>query len=98
MERETGRVDIEALVPSWIIYSEGGRRTQLDLAIKRVIDIVASLILLLVTLPLMAVAALLVGLTSKGPVLFRQTRVGQFGNDFQLLKFRSMRAEMGRRE
>lgn len=93
MERETGRVDIDALVPSWLIYSEGARRTRLDLAVKRVIDVVASLILLAVTLPIMVIAAVLVGFTSKGPVLFRQARVGQYGQVFQLMKFRSMRAD-----
>lgn len=93
MERETGRVDIDALVPSWLIYSEGARRTRLDLAVKRIIDLVASLILLVVTMPIMLVAAVLVGVTSKGPVLFRQTRVGQYGQVFQLMKFRSMRAD-----
>lgn len=93
MERETGRVDIDALVPSWLIYSEGARRTRLDLAVKRIIDLVASLILLVVTMPIMMVAAVLVGVTSKGPVLFRQARVGQYGQVFQLTKFRSMRAD-----
>lgn len=93
MERETGRVDIDALVPSWLIYSEGARRTRLDLGVKRLIDLVASLILLVVTMPIILLAAVLVGVTSKGPILFRQARVGQYGQVFQLMKFRSMRAD-----
>lgn len=93
MERETGRVDIEALVPSWLIYSDGAGRTQLDVVLKRTIDIVASLILLAVTLPFIIVAGILVGLTSRGPILFKQDRVGQYGKIFRLLKLRTMRID-----
>lgn len=93
MERETGRVDIDALVPSWLIYSEGGRRTQIDRFVKRIIDISASLILLTVALPFIVVAGILVFLTSRGPVLFRQERVGRYGKVFSLLKLRTMRVD-----
>lgn len=93
MERETGRVDIDALVPSWLIYSEGGRRTRLDALVKRTIDLSASLILLAVALPFIVVAGILVFLTSRGPVLFKQDRVGRYGKVFSLLKLRTMRVD-----
>lgn len=60
------------------------------LVLKRTIDIVGSLVLILVSLPFCALIALAVKLTSKGPILFRQQRVGQHGRQFTFLKFRSM--------
>jgi lipopolysaccharide/colanic/teichoic acid biosynthesis glycosyltransferase len=57
---------------------------------KRLLDIVASLAGLVITSPLLALSALLVRLTSRGPVLFRQTRVGYYGRRFTLYKFRTM--------
>lgn len=62
----------------------------LDHLAKRAIDVVASLILLLFLSPVLALAALTIKLTSKGPVIFRQERIGQFGKPFSFLKFRSM--------
>ena len=67
-----------------------GRRRQSGLLAKRVLDVLGSAVILLVFLPLLAVIALAVKLTSKGPVLFRQTRVGQYGRNFVLYKFRTM--------
>lgn len=59
---------------------------------KRLLDLVASAVGLVVTSPLMLVAALAVRLESPGPVIFRQERIGQFGKPFEILKFRTMRA------
>jgi lipopolysaccharide/colanic/teichoic acid biosynthesis glycosyltransferase len=61
-----------------------------QLALKRVIDVVASAVLLLLTLPVLLVIAVAIKLTSKGPVLFEQERLGQFGARFKCLKFRTM--------
>lgn len=68
----------------------GSRRTKFDVGAKRLLDIVGSLIALLLALPAMLLIALAVKLTSKGPVLFRQVRLGQQGKKFTFLKFRSM--------
>jgi sugar transferase (PEP-CTERM system associated) len=94
LERETGRVDLDTVNPSWLIFSDGfssGR--MLSSAVKRVFDIVASLILLIVTLPVIAVFAAVVKLDSKGPAFFRQKRVGLYGETFHLVKLRSMRTD-----
>jgi len=98
LERETGRVDLDSLNPSWLIFSDGfsaGRRA--SSVAKRLFDILASLALLALTLPLIAATALAVRLESKGPAFFRQRRVGLYGVPFDLLKLRSMRfdAEVG---
>jgi lipopolysaccharide/colanic/teichoic acid biosynthesis glycosyltransferase len=68
----------------------GDSRKYVPHAIKRVIDIVGSGVLLLLLSPVLAVIALAIKLTSKGPVLFRQERLGQFGTSFKCLKFRTM--------
>lgn len=94
MERETGRVDLDTVNPSWLIFSDGfssGR--MLSSAVKRVFDIVASLILLVATLPIILFFALLVKLDSKGPAFFKQERVGLYGETFELVKLRSMRID-----
>ena len=94
MERETGRVDLDSVNPSWLIFSDGfsaGRR--LSSVAKRLFDLGASLLLLAITLPVILVAAIAVKLDSKGPAFFRQMRVGLYGQDFSILKLRSMRAD-----
>ena len=94
IERETGRVDLDSVNPSWLIFSDGfssGRA--ISSAAKRLFDISASSLLLLLTAPVIAVFAVLVMLDSKGPAFFRQTRVGLFGQDFDVVKLRSMRTD-----
>ncbi|MCA1661042.1 MAG: TIGR03013 family PEP-CTERM/XrtA system glycosyltransferase [Novosphingobium sp.] len=94
MERETGRVDLDTLNPSWLIFSDGfssGR--MVSSAAKRLFDVVVSLSLLLFTVPVIALFAALVKLDSRGPAFFRQTRVGLYGQPFDLIKLRSMRSD-----
>ncbi len=92
LERETGRVDLETVSPSWFIFSDGFRAAhRLSVIAKRLFDVTASSILLLVSAPFLIITALAVKFTSPGPILYRQERVGQFGRPYFVLKFRSMR-------
>ena len=90
-EEIDGRIRLEHLSPSWMILSEGFRKSGLLLAAKRMVDVFASLVLLLVTLPIMGIVALAIWLESGSPILFRQERIGLGGRPFQILKFRSMK-------
>ncbi|HUC72162.1 MAG TPA: TIGR03013 family XrtA/PEP-CTERM system glycosyltransferase [Stellaceae bacterium] len=95
-ERETRTVDLEALRPSWLFYSDGFRCGVFDEFLKRAFDIVVSLALLVFSAPLLLVTACLIKLDSPGPILYRQERVGYRGQVFTILKFRSMRADAER--
>jgi len=92
-EQVTGKLMIENITPSWFIFSDGFRRTGFGRIMKRSADLVLSLIGIILTLPILPFIALGVKLTSPGPVLFRQVRVGQGDRTFVLFKFRSMRAD-----
>jgi sugar transferase (PEP-CTERM system associated) len=92
-ERETGKVDLDTLHPSWMIFSDGFVGGPTQAAVKRVFDVIASLLLLIVTFPIICLTAVAVRLESPGGVLYRQERVGLNGRPFMLLKFRSMRAD-----
>lgn len=92
-ERETGSVNLEALQPAWLLYSRGFYCQTIDQVLKRALDILGSVGLLMFTLPLQAVTACLIKLDSPGPILYRQERVGLHGKRFMILKFRSMYAD-----
>lgn len=94
LERETGRVDLDSVNPSWLIFSDGfssGRR--LSGIAKRLFDVAASSLLLFLTAPIIFFFALLIKLESKGPAFYRQVRVGLFGQPYTVLKLRSMRTD-----
>jgi sugar transferase (PEP-CTERM system associated) len=94
IERETGRVDLDTINPSWLIFSDGFSSGRMfSSAVKRIFDITASVILLVLTFPIIALFALLVKIDSKGPAFFRQQRVGLFGEPFTVIKLRSMRTD-----
>ena len=92
-EEYTGKIAVENLRPSWLIFSAGFRKSRLLSGAKRAIDVVISGLGLVVALPVIAVAAALVRLTSPGPVLYHQQRVGKDGRVFTVHKFRSMRTD-----
>jgi sugar transferase (PEP-CTERM system associated) len=98
LERETGRVHIDVLNPSWIIFAEGFRRDPLRQTTKRAFDVIAALGLVLVTWPFMLLTMLAI-MIEDGPralLLYRQRRVGIEGVPFDVLKFRSMRVDAER--
>jgi sugar transferase (PEP-CTERM system associated) len=92
-EEYTGKIALENLRPSWLIFSAGFVKSRSLLTVKRTMDIVASAVGLLLALPLMLLAAIAVRLTSPGPALYHQRRVGRHGRVFTVHKFRSMRAD-----
>jgi sugar transferase (PEP-CTERM system associated) len=92
-EQTHGCVKLEHMRASWLIYGDGFRRTFFRGFIKRGFDLLTSLSLLVVALPLMIFTALLVKIDSRGPMLYRQERVGIGGRLFSIYKFRSMRID-----
>jgi len=86
----SGRVWLRTVQPSWFVFSGGFHRSQVTQSLKRTLDLVFGVLGLIVSLPLMLVIAILLRLDTKGPVIFRQTRVGKGGRAFEVLKFRSM--------
>lgn len=89
-EQLTGKLMIENITPSWFIFSDGFRRSGLHRICKRGTDIVLSSIGIVLTLPLLPFIALGIKLTSPGPILFSQIRVGEREKNFVLYKFRTM--------
>ncbi|MGB5211884.1 MAG: TIGR03013 family XrtA/PEP-CTERM system glycosyltransferase, partial [Gammaproteobacteria bacterium] len=95
LERESGKVQLSLLYPSWLIFSDGIGHGPIRNALERIFDLVSSTLLLMLTWPIMLVTALAVWAESgfRGPILYRQTRVGLEGAPFELLKFRSMKVD-----
>jgi sugar transferase (PEP-CTERM system associated) len=95
MERESGKVELSMLYPSWLIYSEGINTRGLVRLVTRLFDLMAAGALLLLVAPLMLLTALAIWVSSgfRGNVLYAQTRVGLEGEPFTLYKFRSMRED-----
>jgi hypothetical protein len=81
-ERVHGLVPIESLKVSWLIYGEGYRQNVVRAIIKRVFDVLVSAVLLVLTAPVMVLAASMIALESGGPVIYRQERVGRGGRTF----------------
>jgi sugar transferase (PEP-CTERM system associated) len=92
-ERTMGQVRLDSLHASWLIFGEGFRQGVLRTFIKRMFDICASLVLLVLAIPVMLVTAALIAAESGTPVLYRQERVGQAGRVFRVIKFRSMQRD-----
>jgi sugar transferase (PEP-CTERM system associated) len=92
LERETGKVRLDVLNPSWIIFGEGFRASPLQRMLERGFDVLASLSLLVLASPIMLCAATAIRIEDgwRAPVLYRQRRVGRNGETFEVLKFRSM--------
>lgn len=89
-EKMSGKIYIENLRPSWLIFSEGFSKSKTLIFSKRLFDMVFSVLGIAISLPIAFVIALLIKLDSKGPIFFKQERVGQYGRIFNIIKFRSM--------
>ncbi len=92
-EDYTGKIAVENLRPSWLIFSEGFKQTWFLRATKRLIDVGAAVLGLTLLTPVMLLAALAIKLTSPGPAFYSQRRVGQHGLLFTLHKLRSMHSD-----
>jgi exopolysaccharide biosynthesis polyprenyl glycosylphosphotransferase len=95
-ERLTGKLALESLGPSSLIFSKDFRKSRLALATERALSLLAAVIGLVGFAPLFGLIALAIKLDSRGPVLFVQDRVGRRGEPFKLLKFRTMRPVDGK--
>jgi sugar transferase (PEP-CTERM system associated) len=93
LEKVTGKIEVDELHPSWMIFGDGFRLRQRHWFFRQAISALLALTLSIVTLPLIPIIVLLIKLTSKGPLLYRQKRVGFRGRVFDCLKFRTMRAD-----
>ncbi|HNW64056.1 MAG TPA: TIGR03013 family PEP-CTERM/XrtA system glycosyltransferase [Piscinibacter sp.] len=89
-ERTHAEVPLDSLKASWLVYGPGFVQGRVRQALKRGFDIVTSSILLVLALPVMIIAAVAIKLDSRGPLIYRQERVGLGGRSFMCLKFRSM--------
>ena len=93
LEKISGKIEVEGLYPSWLVFSDGFRRSTPFRWVRRGLSIFISLIGLILALPLMPLIALAIWLDSKGPVFYYQDRVGKNGSVFQVVKFRTMRPD-----
>jgi sugar transferase (PEP-CTERM system associated) len=92
-EQMLGRVSLKHLDPAWFLSPNGFSTGRISAALKRLTDLVVSIVMLVVSLPVMLMTALAVRLDSPGPIFYRQERVGLGGRSFTLMKFRSMRED-----
>ncbi len=93
LERISGKIEVENLYPSWLVFSEGFRRSTTFIVIRRLLSIVISLLGLILAAPLLPLIVLAIRLDSRGPVFYTQTRVGKAGQVFKVVKFRTMRQD-----
>ena len=92
-ERVTGQVQLDMLRPSWLIFAGPGRETKLKFVAREIVHRALAGVGLLLSLPICALTAVLIKLESRGPVFYRQERVGKNGRIFEVIKFRSMKVD-----
>jgi sugar transferase (PEP-CTERM system associated) len=90
-ERLAGKLSVEDLLPSSLIFSDGFKRSAILRSLKRILDIIASSLGLLSSLPISFLVGVAIKVDTPGPIFYKQERVGEDGEIFELLKFRSMR-------
>lgn len=95
-EREASQIRVDTLQPSWLIFGGGFDQSFLRAFIKRLFDLLASIAILLATIPVMIVTALCIYIEDRSPIFYKQERVGKNGEHFMVLKFRSMRNDAER--
>ena len=93
IEKISGKIEVDSLYPSWLIFSQGFRLNPTFMLARRLVSLTVSFICLVVISPLIPLISLFIKLTSPGPVFYRQKRVGKNGTIFTCYKFRTMRAD-----
>jgi sugar transferase (PEP-CTERM system associated) len=90
-EREACQIRVDSLQPSWLVFGTGFDQSFLRAFCKRLFDLVVSILIFTVSIPAMLITALCIYLEDRGPILYKQERVGMDGHPYMVLKFRSMR-------
>jgi sugar transferase (PEP-CTERM system associated) len=93
LEKITGRIEVDQLYPSWLIFAEGFRFSFFNRMLRRIANLTAAFVGLIFMLPILPLVALAVKFSSPGPVFYRQKRVGRGGETFFCYKFRTMRQD-----
>ena len=93
LEKMSGKIEVENLYPSWLVFGEGFRRSLPFSIMRRALSVGISLVGLVLALPLLPCIILAIRLDSKGPIFYTQTRVGKGGRHFKVVKFRTMRQD-----
>ncbi|MET3136667.1 sugar transferase (PEP-CTERM system associated) [Undibacterium sp. GrIS 1.2] len=89
-EREACQIRVESLQPGWLVFGDGFNQNFLRRIIKQIFDLFASAIIFLLASPVMLITTCLIYLEDRGPILYKQERVGKDGRTYMVLKFRSM--------
>ncbi|PYX91103.1 MAG: hypothetical protein DMG71_20975, partial [Acidobacteria bacterium] len=89
----SGRIEVDELYPSWLIFQDGFRSNATFVVLRRLLSILVSFVSSVLVLPLLPLVVLAIKLDSRGPVLYRQRRVGRGGATFYCYKFRTMRQD-----
>jgi sugar transferase (PEP-CTERM system associated) len=93
LEHEIRRVDIRRIDVGWMLYSEGFYFGVIDNALKRILDVAVSLVLLIMFAPFLVMAALAIKLDDRGPIFYSQERVTRNDKSFRIYKLRTMRVD-----